>query len=131
MKKKLSILFLFVFSSFLYSECLWRVIEKKVYTKSCDTKCIKSENGNCYQWDIVYCNSTENSDVCKESCNLKECKNWEEKQNIEKPHKCQLATHCNAFSGPDLGSPCISWYCPVELTEINIYEKKCKNAICG
>lgn len=130
MKRRLSILCLFVFSSFLYSECLWRVIEKKVYKKSCDTRCTKSENGNCYQWDIIYCNSTESSDVCKESCNLKECKNWEEKTNTTYPG-CQLPPHCKAYSGPDLGSPCILWYCPVELTEVNIYEKKCKNAICS
>jgi len=82
MKEKLVVLTLFVFSSFLYSECLWRIVEKKTYKKSCDTRCIKSENGNCYQWDIIYCTSTENGDVCKESCNLKKCKNWQEKTNI-------------------------------------------------
>lgn len=130
MKEKLGILFLFVFTSFLYSECIWRVVEKKIYTRSCDTRCTKSENGNCYQWDIIYCTSTESSDVCKDSCNLKECKNWQEKQTQEKGD-CREPPKCNAYAGPELGSPCISWYCPVELTEVNIYEKKCQNAICG
>lgn len=92
---------------YLYGECIWRVVEEKIYKNSCGTNCTASKDGNCYQWEVSYCTSTQKDDVCKDNCSLKECKHWEEKTSTYDIGDCIGEFKCCAYSGPELNASCV------------------------
>ncbi|HOJ85819.1 MAG: hypothetical protein ACP5SD_00415 [Elusimicrobiales bacterium] len=131
-KKIFFVIMFFLFFSFLYSECLNRVIQYITYTKVTDTICKASANGNCYKWDVVTAKDTKETNDCKESCNLKECKNWERTNTTDEPKECMVANKpCVEFASAQLNAPCIRRVCPYEKTKVVTIIEKCTNAICN
>jgi len=116
---------------YIYGECIWKIVEENFYKISYDTRCTASKDGNCFQWDPLYYESIQKNEICRESCNLKECKQWSENSTIYQINECMTSLPCCAYSGPEPNAICIKRCCPRLYDKKKVSEKMCAQSVCN